>query len=478
MHDEMKIFARAWRKLWAAGPSRRGASGQAGAPVALDDTPAYPLARTVEMPPDHAYETGAVGFRMTDLALHGLRDLDVARCALANAGERVRVTLVLARTRLRGRHALEVKPDPIIDLDTAGNLMDLPPEAREPEAGGAPEVDEELSPREEAWLDQARGQRLRLVDTPNGPELLALHEEHNETYDYVFRTNRALPTLWRAQGATEQMAADTSDAVENDRTVNEREKRYAGGVTYNGNAFVQQLNVAGACLWTDPEFDPVTGPPPDSKFWAAAKSALAFGKGVASETGNTKNNVNEMRREGVYGTVRQHRGALPPVSDREVIQVFGMGVGAGGADAGSAGAGGEPDWLVLDEDDRKRLRYLYEATMKQKAEDAAIRGQPLFEGACEARIEGIRATIELVVEDGPQGRRARALSAQVALPAFALDLDDSAWTGAVGQVARQRLERMYFVRSLLHDALVERIQRALLDAAASAYDAVLDAARA
>jgi hypothetical protein len=467
--EEKTAFVKAWKKHWqeAANSPKRNPFRD---PITMGDTPAYPLARTLPMPPDHGYETGALSFRMVDLQLHGMRDIDVERWSREINEDRVRVKLELKSLILQGRYSLEVKPDPIVDLDTAGNLMDLPLEARQPAPAGAEPGEPTLDSQQEEWLDQARDQRTRLNQTPNGQKLMGLYNEHNETYNDVFRNYPALTTVWRAGGATKEMAADTSDAVKNDTVINSPEKRYTGNVTYNGNAFAQQLNVAAACVYADPHFNPMTGPPPGSKYFAAAKAALAFGKAVNSSTNNRKDSVHEMTPSQVHSTAQQHSGTLPDVSDQEAMMaILSSSIGPGGADEN-----GDAGWIRVDEEDRTRIRFLHDAIMKQKAEDAAIVGQPLFEGECRARIDGVKATIELAMEDGSRGGQVRALSASVELPAFGLDIDDSQWTGEVGRIARQRLERMYFIRSLLHDSIVDHLQRALLRTVEGAYSTTLN----
>jgi len=463
MSDKMSRFAALGRQLVAALTDRASSSEGLSDAIDLDDTPAYPLARTVQMPTGYGYETGAFSFRMADLQLHGASHLK--ECASESGADRVRINLTLTDLCLRGRYSVEVKPDPIIDLDTAGNLMDLPPEACRPGMGGADSVPGTLDPQKEEWLNQARVEREKLRATDNGQKLLALHQEHNETYDEVFRTNAALVPLWRAGGATKEMAGDTHGAVQADAVVNSANKIYTGDVTYNSNAFTQQLNVASACLWTDPDFNPMTGPPAESKYVAASKAALSFGKGVGTTTNNTKDTVQELKPSEVHTTVENHDGTLPEVTDDEAAQVA-MEAGPGGADADI-----HLGWVVIDEADRKRLRHLYEATMKQKAEDNSIVGTPLFEGRCEARIDAVEACVELILKEREEGNRVSAVSARVQLPAFELDIDDSAWIGEAGTIARHRLEQMYFIRSLLHGSIVASLQQALLHSVQTEYNA-------
>lgn len=476
MDERMRFFATTWRGLWGRSAGDAAcAEARLSDPARLDDTPAYPLARTVGMPEGHAYKTGAVSFRLQRLSLGGMSRLGAEGCAEEGAGgARVRLKFTLERLVLRGRYSLEVKPDPVISLDTGGNLLDLPPEALRPSAAGAEaDSDAPLDPQKEEWLDQARDQRTRLSQTDNGQKLLGLYNQHNETYDEVFKSSPALPELWRAGGATRSMAADTSDALKTDGVVNSAGKTYdsdTGPVSYNSNAFSQQLNVAAACMWADADFDPATGPPKGSKYVAAGKAALSFGKGVKTTTNNDKENVNEMKPSEVHATVERHEGDLPPTSDREVTRLAGE-IGSGGAEAD-----GDLGWTVVGEEDRRRLQYLYQTTMKHRAESANVSGRPLFRGRCRARVEGVEAVVELAVEDEGGGRRARLVSAQIQMPAFELDVDDSRWGGEVGRVARRRLERMYFIRSLLHDSITERLRGDLGRAAEMTYNRLLDAA--
>jgi hypothetical protein len=140
--------------------------------------------------------------------------------------------------------------------------------------------------------------------------------------------------------------------------------------------------------------------------------------------------------------------------------------------ASEGGADGAIDhgWIVLDEEDRKRARFIYQSAMKQKAEDNTLIGRPIYAGACTALLEDVAAAVHF--ERQTDGSLGAPLRASVQLPAFEFELDDSQWAGDVGQIARDRLENMYFIRSLLHDAIVDRLQQELLDMANQAYQAV------
>jgi hypothetical protein len=460
MNKDKAKFTSAWAQLSAAREAK----------LKLEDTPAYPLARTVQMPADFSYPSGAVSFRLQDLQIEGALQVEDQGSELEPAADTVQLRWVLQRLQLHGTYSLHVKPDPILDLDTGGNLMDLPPEACLPATAGADPDDDggddgddgDVDPQTEAWLNQARDQRTRLQSTENGQRLLALHNEHNETFDEVFRTSNTLPGQWKAGGATKQMAAVTSDAINADGTVNDSATVYANGLNYNANAFMQQLNVALTCIYTDPNFSEETGPDVNGKYWAAAKAALSFGKGVGSSTSNSKSTVQEMKPSEVHTIVSQHDGDLPEVTDDEMYSIMSDAAGQGGADSAI-----DLGWIVLDEEDRKRARFIYQSAMKQRAQDNKHIGQSIYEGACSATLEEVEATIRFA--RGADGSLGAPLNASVQLPAFEFELDDSQWTGDVGQIARERLENMYFIRSLLHDSIVDRLQEELLDMANQAY---------
>lgn len=440
-----------------------------GAPLAdpaVPDSPVFPLARTVEMPPGHAYPTGAVGLQWTGLHLEGLADL-----AVAAAADGPRWTLTLEGVTLRGRYRLEAKPDPVLDLDTAGNLMELRREARGPAVagggGGAPD------PEAEQWLATARQQREALGQTDNGLQLIALYNQHNEVYEEVFRTSPTLPSNWQAGGVTRAMAADTNAAVQAGGTINPPDKDYGGGVTYNSNAFVQQLNVAVETVLSDPNFnpyEPLTQQNLHGKYWAAAKAALSFGKGVSESTGNTKSRVTAMAAAGVYQAVQSQSSGLPPVTDAEAKGVLGSAMAAGPG----AGAPEAPGWIVIDEDDRRRVRSIVALRAKARAEDGAVRGETLFSGALLAEIGRVEAEVALEV-DAASGR-ARAAGVRVTLPAFALEIDDTDWSGPVAEVARERLTGTFFLRGLLADGIRDRLAAVVGAAAARSHDVATGAA--
>jgi hypothetical protein len=59
------------------------------------------------------------------------------------------------------------------------------------------------------------------------------------------------------------------------------------------------------------------------------------------------------------------------------------------------------------------------------------------------------------------------------MPAYELHIEDDAWSGEAAAVARKRLEGMHFIRSLLHESIVDRLKRELADAVRFALPAAL-----
>ena len=57
------------------------------------------------------------------------------------------------------------------------------------------------------------------------------------------------------------------------------------------------------------------------------------------------------------------------------------------------------------------------------------------------------------------------ISAAIDLPAFDFEIDDSAWFADAGEIARQRLNRIQFIRTLLREAVVNALQKTALAAA-------------
>ncbi|MEM9556468.1 MAG: hypothetical protein AAGC60_19580 [Acidobacteriota bacterium] len=450
MNRHAKTFQALWRDAWQ------------GESLSLDDLPGFPLARTVEMPPGHDYPSGALSFRLHDLRLDGVERLAAVRRKGAHG--RVEIDLSFERLRVEGRYAVESKPDPVAALDTAGDLMELPAEARRPRAGGADPTSGSMSTDQEEWLANARSQRTQLSQTENGRKLLWGYSEHSEVYDQAFKS----PTLqsnWSKGGAVKEMAGDTNRAVQaggtsGSTTINSTTKLYGSQqLSYNENSFIQQTNVATASLMADPNYPNVS---PESSYYKAAEAALAFGSGISHTTGNTKKKTVPMDQTGVYAHVQEWSGQTADFepSREEVMMLARIDPTSGGAD-GELRMGA----MVLDQDDIERLSALRLGILRERAEQASIVGEPLFTGECRASLG--KAKVRVFLEEGTAPR------AEVELQAFDFEIDDSTWSGSAGEVARRRLAQMYFVRSLLHDAISDQLERALPPRVLEVDDAAL-----
>lgn len=417
---------------------------QHGAGFPLIDTPVFPLAMHVAMPQGHAFENGHLGFALRQFSLGGTQDmcLDLDKCRVE--GSRLHLGLRFNAVQVHGTYDVSAQMAPVINMDIGGNMLELDDDALlvagEDEAGPRAELPPDTKA---AMLDQARDQRTTLNQSQSGSELMRTFNEHNEAYNNAFVILPSLRTNWYAKGATQEMALDTHVAVDQDTVINATDKRYGTDqVTYNANSFLQQTFVATACAQLSKG--------KDDQYYKAAIAALGFSKAV-NTTGNDKNNTVSMNKSEVYQTVDTSNG-IPEVTHEEFR--FFMNPG----DEGGGDAQDQPqDWIKLDEEDRRLIRkaqYLFARDLAQRAEN---KPQTLWQGACTATLENAEAQVELVWET--QGGLPTLHSTRVRLPGFSLDMDDTAWTGAAGDIARKRLSQIFFVRSLVHDQIETGFRR-------------------
>lgn len=387
----------------------------------------------------------ALAVRFRDLRLDGLDALGEARWLDDGTDSARRLELTWPAWTLTGECAVEARPEPAIRLDSGGGLMEVPWDRRL--EGGGDGGEPGMDPQKEEWLDHAREHRTRLSGTPNGQALVELYGQHSKVLEQTFRENEALKPLWVAEGATREMSAHTDTSLRAGDVVNPTDKLFVNGANFNVNAVTQQLNVAAACVLTDPGFDFEQGPPPGSPYWEAAKAAMGFGMAVET-TGNTKQQTNPMTGDAVYDSIHAHDGGLPEVSDEQMGDVMAVGAGLGGADSS-----GDLGWTFIDEDDRARLRTLVQGEMQRRAAGAIGAAQSLFSGACRAELPGMRAQVTVHT---PMGRAIGPgdLEVEFDIAPYALDIDDAHWTGEVAGVARRRLVAMYFLHNLFHEAVM------------------------
>ena len=453
---KMKAFAEIWNQLGLA----QG--------VEFKDSPPYPLARTVEMPEDHDYVTGALSFRVGDQKLLGLDSLRGVRVEEVDR-DRVIVRMFFENVWLAARYVVEAKPDPVVGIDIAGNLMDLSEEARQPVAAGGDSISQPLDPTQEGWVTQANAQKAKLDDpgNPNGHKMVKTFHQYNDQYLIAFQKS-SVQTTWQQGGVVKSMAKHTSDVDGTPNPVNPSDTKF-GGLTYNENSFSQKTAIATAMAYMaylkkGPNGEPLSDQEVQN-LKDAAKAIVGF-DGAVGSTGNSDSEVTPMNFGQVHTAVKSHSGDLDEVTD-EHLNVY--------MPASPDEGGGEQDdssSYMLSEKQRAVVERMHASLQKEDAANAAITGESLFEGCCEAHLRGVEAVVELAID----GRRSRAVSAEVVLPAFALDIDDSNWAGVAGETARERLEQMHFIRSLTHDSIVDGIQQVLLKAVPYTYRAVVESA--
>lgn len=435
--------------------------------VRIADAPAYSLARHVPMAPGTI--PVALSMRLTDLVLRGLGApqpiessgrTDEATGADGQLALHLRFPLV----RLEGRCVIESTPDPLPTIDHGGTLMPLTTDATvlEPVPGGSaptPPAGGTPGTEQEAWLNQARGERTKLAATPNGQALLALYNQHNQVLDTVFRTNTTLQTIWPQQGATRQMAADTSAALTSGTPINSPTKTYANGLTYNETAFLNHLAVAVACYYSDPQYNPDANSLPDSPYTAALKDILSFQQVVGAATSNDKTAITPMTPDDVYSAVETHSGSMPALSDAQAFTLLSSAPVEGGTPScGPAVAGN----VVLDEADRAYIRSIGEAMIRRRAEVVVTAGEVLFEGACTVTFGALDVTVDLAARDDSA---MVAEAVRFSIPAFDLEIEDAAWHGPAAELVRRRVEGMRFVGMLLHEAVADALRSNIAAAA-------------
>jgi hypothetical protein len=407
--------------------------------------PPYSIARSVEMPKGFEYPHGALSFRLNDLQCTGVNKIDSDSVVEESKDNRRSLTFKLAALELNGHYIVEAKEDPLITMDTAGNLDEL---------SAAPTITD----KQYDQLQQARAQRDILDKTANGKVLVDTFNEHNEVYNTIFRNNTALREKWQANGATQEMADHTSDAITNGQAVNPAKSTKTFGpqkVGYNENAFQQQNYITMACLFPPP------GTPQEEikKYNAAAKAASSFRTKVET-LGNNSQNIPSMTSTDVYSHVNGDNGEWPEVTDEHLDAYREIAMAENGEIAEDIDRETELNGVVFSAQQRKGLRDMYVKMMKQYAEESKIERVPLWKGQCSANLHG--TAIEMDLETG---------DINVTLPPFDLEIDDSQWTGAAEDVAGKRLTQAHFMRGLIHEYVAERLKKVVSQAMEKALNA-------
>jgi hypothetical protein len=429
----------------------------------LAGTPDFPLAFNVSLPADFAFPHGHLAVRFEDLEVTGAESfhLDPDRSAVTDDG--ATVWLNWERLCVTGRYTVAAKSAPVITMDTAGSMFDFDDSDMLPAGSEGSDPVEPLDPTtEQAMLDNARAQRTRLMDNPNGQQLMGVYNEHNETFNSVFVNSSAARGSWAGDGTTREMAVHTHGAVPADGSappantpVNPTADQQLFGPqqkTYNQGAFNQQLQMVVNTIAQDPNFNPFQPgtPDPNSPYTKASLAALTFGNAI-EQTGNSKEVAVPLNKDQVYQSVSNGTAPTPATVD-QLSNIIQQGSQPGGR---AAAVAQERNWRVLDEDDRRLVRRCLFAVAEERAAHAKLQFETLWSGACGGQISRAAARLEFVTE----ASGFRFVSASVELPAFELDLDDAAWQGDAAAILRERLAEAAFIHSLLR----ERLRSALGD---------------
>lgn len=447
MQTELRAACHGWANLTAS---------QLGAVLPrqldIDEIPALPLAKALDMPPQAGFARGDLGIKLGDLRV-ALDAGQPPRIEIAGIEpDRGTVELRLSGLRLSGTQEVQGTRIWESGIDGAGTGLRHGVRMR----GGADDGDDPHP----TWIATANKQREALQNVPggNGATLLSTYSNHRAAFTDAFTSKytTSFQNTWGSDAITD-MAQDTNDSVNNNGVINSESKIY-GTMTYNGNAQMQQLSLVTALTTLAALDNPHNPKDPNNPHNQAAASVATFAGSIMQNTNvGQLTDVPEHNSDQVYAIVAKGKPA-PAVSVEDVHTLL------NGNPIGGRNAAGNAWTMVLSEDERAFVRRLQAEHAEHIARLDATRPVPLAEG-------GLRATLDCFValrfahEGG-----LRLLDGRVELDGFDLDFDDSGWDAALGaglaQAAREALGQARFIKSLLHDRVADELERALVPALA------------
>jgi len=417
--------------------------------IELKDTPLYPLAFHAKMPENADFENGHLSFKFKDFSINGLEATTLAQNACTRKKNRIHMTLRMDQLQLKARYEIYSKFADRITMDTGGNLMEFD-ESYSREAGTSDNDVQPLSPTEiDTMVTQARDQKPKIQGTYHGPSLLSRYNEHSESYNSAFVVSANLRQAWASGGITTQMSRDTHDALNDGTIIND--KTYSNNLSYNGNAGTQQSNVAIAlkvmALKAKSEKNEVL----EQKYNAAAKSAASFQNQV-----NPNDSAPKSTGADVYKKLNDKSETIEEMSDEEFKNMMDQASDDNSKDGGAAAEARKNGWRVLKEEERKSIRERLFLFQEELLKLQNVEPELLWTGDCHASLHGAEATITLDYNESASQWDAK--ECDVTLPAFAIDIDDSFWTGKTADVVRERLASIHFVKSLLQTKIQSGIE--------------------
>lgn len=420
--------------------------------VSLKDTPFYPLAFHTEIPQSAGFDNGHISFRFHDFNISGLHTLELKSEFCKTDENKLHVALRWQDISLKAKYEVKASYADRINMDTAGNMQELDASYAKA-AGSADNGVTPLSPTEiDTMVKQARDQKDPVSATHHGPTLMSSYYQNNESYNTVFVTSSRLRALWSNGGVTTQMSRDTSSALSNNSVINNN--TYSNGSNYNQNAFQQQVNVSIA-LYALANTYP-SGSPEYQKYMAAATDSASFSTNVQT-LGNSSSNIPPMTGTDVYSTLNDKSQTPQYMSSDEFINNMNQ---ASGDESTSAGAGEEATrkgWKVLSEPERRNIRERMFLFREELMADKNTHFDLLWSGDCHAELNGAEATMVFTYNEEKAAWKVS--ESDVKFPAFAVEVDDTMWTGKVADIVRERLSSMHFVKSLLQNKIQSGIQK-------------------
>jgi hypothetical protein len=383
------------------------------------------------------FPTGEVRFELRDVSAVPLQ-IAAVTAATAADGSGI-VAIELAPMTMSGQYRLFAVEQPKIDIDTGGGLLPLATMTE-------PADQTSITPEQFEQLKQARLQRAQLKTTANGQKLLRSYSQHNDAYNTAFQTNNALRVYWQAQGATQAMADDTSKAIAGSGSViNSNSVAYGPQkVSYNDNAFQQQTYLVAALAFTNPE---------------ASLAASTFASQINNATGNTQVNTVEMTSSGVYSAINSVSSTLgeqtsdsnPLLLHDSLIRV------ARNEHTDTHMQLLRKSGYKMSDRHVRTMQEIYAESVRQ-AEPANQAG--LWSGEMAAALPASRFEFSLTEHAG--GIIAVTMTKRsMAVPD--LKIDNTAWRGAAGNLAKKRLDNAHFMSSLLAARIIDFVDRAVIE---------------
>ena len=214
------------------------------------------------------------------LALKDISFAPVSVAAVESGTDKRQFKVTLNASLLNGRYQLYCLQSPEVTMDTGGLMGRLPAfNAEEP-----PMTEEQYF-----RFVQLEQQRNHLNQTANGRLLVDEYNRHNDAYHHVYTTNEFVRLYWEENGTSEEMGEYTSEALKSGDVVNPKDRGFGSeGVSYNSNAFQQQIWLALGCELAG--------------YIEAGEAALNFSE-VVNETGNSSGKSAELTGQEIYNAV-------------------------------------------------------------------------------------------------------------------------------------------------------------------------------